>query len=287
MMPPNNNTGGGIMSRASWAQWLGNTETREELISVGASARIAAAFDKQSPAHGDDLPWLWHWCFFQDAAPTQLLAKDGHPLPGSFLPPVHDRPRMWAGGRVRFLSALRVGEPAQRHSEVVRCEEKTGKSGSLVFVTVAHEYHQAGQVCIREEQDIVYKTPAPWVPQEGERPPRGDWDVSVLPSNALLFRYSAVTFNTHRIHYDLNYATETEGYPGLVVHGPLVATLNLTAFVEANPLAIPKAFSFRNIRALIAPERFQTAGRHTETGVARLWAANGTGICQQAEVLFE
>lgn len=275
------------MPDADWQQWLGRTEQCEGQLGIDTVARIAAAFDQPALKAGEELPLLWHWCFFQNPPSTQMLADDGHPLPGNFLPPVHGRPRMWAGGRLEFLHGLRVGEPAVRHSRILRCDEKAGRSGALVFVTVAHEYHQGGQLCLREEQDIVYKAPAPFAHREGERPPGADWSATAHPTQALLFRYSAVTFNSHRIHYDFPYATQTEGYPGLVVHGPLIATLNAAVFVAANPLAVPRQFAFRNVLPLIAPERFQLAGRHDEPGKARLWAANAQGICQAAELYFD
>src|SRR5690606_26165969 len=157
------------------------------------------------------------------------LGRDGHPSRGGFLPPLGERNRMWAGGRVRFHEPLRVGSPAERRSTILNIEEKTGRSGSLLFFTVQHDYVQQGRVCVSEEQDIVYRAPTPPKLEGSAAAGEGQWSVTVEPSSVMLFRYSAVTFNGHRIHYDLEYVTRQEGYPGLVVHGPLIATFMLQA----------------------------------------------------------
>ncbi len=267
--------------------WLGRTQERHDQFSTSHVRRIAATFDVTAPGEGEELPWLWHWCFFDDCVAQSGLGPDGHPALGGFMPPAHGRNRMWAGSRVEFVNPLRVGAHARRHTTIKHIEEKQGRSGSLLFVTLAHEVWQAQQLCLREEQDIVYRQPTPPKVGPGDGLPETDWSETVTPDPVLLFRYSALTFNAHRIHYDWPYVTETEGYPGLVVHGPLTATLNLAAFSRANPLARARHFSFRGVRPLIAPAAFQLSGRHTRNGLAELWASDSNGINQHATIEFD
>jgi itaconyl-CoA hydratase/mesaconyl-C4 CoA hydratase len=157
----------------------------------------------------------------------------------------------------------------------------------LLFVTVRHDYSQDGRLCVREEQDIVYREPNPPKLNSGAAPEPGDWSEIIVPTPTLLFRYSAVTFNGHRIHYDYPYVTETEGYPGLVVHGPMIATFNLRAFIRANPDRHVRHFSYRGLRPLNVPSPFHVGGRIVDAGEAQLWAGNEDGIAQSAHVQFE
>jgi len=214
------------------------------------------------------------------------LGTDGHPARGGFLPPAQDRNRMWAGGRVQWHQPLKVGVPAERVSKVLKVEEKAGRTGALLFVTVRHEYHQAGDIVIEEEQDIVYRQPSPPKLSGSEPAPQAQWRDTVNPTSVLLFRYSAVTFNGHRIHYDHPYVTDVEGYPGLVVHGPLIATEMVAAFTRAHPRARPTHLSYRGLRPLISPTPFQVAGCLTEPGVAQLWAEQDGTLAHQAEMRF-
>jgi itaconyl-CoA hydratase/mesaconyl-C4 CoA hydratase len=269
------------------SQWLGRSLEVHEQLSQNLIQRIAATFDAPIPAAGEELPWLWHWCFFLDPANTSDLGPDGHPALGGFMPPAHGRNRMWAGGRLEFHQPLRVGDAATRRTRIEKITEKKGNSGSLLFVTLLHEYWQKERLCITEEQDIVYREPSAPKLGAGEPVPESHWVEDVLPSTVLLFRYSALTFNAHRIHVDLPYVTEVEGYPNLVVHGPLTATLSLAAFVRANPLARVRRFAFRGLRPLIAPDVFQVGGQHINSGIAELWASNAGGLCQRAEVYFD
>ncbi|WP_421683891.1 transposase [Stutzerimonas urumqiensis] len=269
------------------AAWLGRTEDTHEELSRNLIKRIAATFGEPEPGTGQALPPLWQWCFFQDAVPEAGLGGDGHPARGGFLPPADNRNRMWAGGRLEFIEPLRVGEEATRTSTILKIEEKAGRTGSLLFVTVRHDYSQNGRLAIREEQDIVYREPSPPKTSSGEPMVAGDWREAVTPTPTLLFRYSAVTFNGHRIHYDWPYVTETEGYSGLVVHGPLIATLSLRAFCRANPDARLRRFAYRGLRPLIAPHPFEVGGRIVAPGKAEVWAGDHNGLAQKGEVEFE
>ncbi|MBD1550791.1 FAS1-like dehydratase domain-containing protein [Pseudomonas typographi] len=270
-----------------YAAWLGRTEDAEDYFGQHLIKRIAATFGEPAPADGEPLPLLWHWCFFQDPVPEAQLGSDGHPARGGFLPPADNRNRMWAGGRVEFIAPLKVGAAAQRRSTVLRIDEKQGRTGALLFVTVRHDYSQHGELCMREEQDIVYREPNPPKLSSGEPPAAGGWGETIEPTPTLLFRYSAVTFNGHRIHYDYPYVTGTEGYPGLVVHGPLIATLNLHAFCRAHPARRVRRFGFRGVRPLTLPTPFRVGGQVAEPGTAQLWAGNDQGVAQSAEVTFD
>ena len=274
-------------SPMDFTAWLGRTEEAHDHLSRNLIKRIAATFGEATPADGDALPPLWQWCFFQEPVEESLLGTDGHPARGGFLPPADNRNRMWAGGRVEFIEALKVGAQAHRLSTITHIEEKHGRTGALLFVTVRHDYSQDGQLCIREEQDIVYREPNPPKLHSGDAAETGEWNEVVTPTPTLLFRYSAVTFNGHRIHYDYPYVTGTEGYPGLVVHGPMIATLNLRAFCRAHPEAHLRHFAYRGVRPLNVPTPFTVSGRVTEPGKAQLWAGNQDGVAQSAEVLFD
>ncbi|WP_311970213.1 MaoC family dehydratase N-terminal domain-containing protein [Pseudomonas baltica] len=275
------------MSDPDLSSWIGRQETSQEHFSVNLLKRIAATFGESVPKAGEPLPTLWHWCFFQDPVPESGLGRDGHPARGGFLPPADNRNRMWAGGRLEFFTPLKAGADATRVSTITHIEEKHGRTGALLFVTVRHDYFQQEVLAIREEQDIVYREPTP--PKRGAREPvaSGQWTEQIEPTPVLLFRYSAVTFNGHRIHYDHPYVTDTEGYSGLVVHGPMIATLNLRAFTRANPQANVRRFIYRGVRPLIAPQPFSVGGRIDVPGVAELWASNADGLAQSAQVHFD
>jgi len=270
-----------------FSAWIGRTEEAHDVLSRNLIQRIAATFGEATPADGEPLPPLWQWCFFQDPVPESQLGGDGHPARGGFLPPAANRNRMWAGGRVEFIAPLKVGGQAQRLSTLLNVEEKHGRTGSLLFVTVRHDYSQDGQLCVREEQDIVYREPNPPKLNSGAAPEPGDWSEIIVPTPTLLFRYSAVTFNGHRIHYDYPYVTETEGYPGLVVHGPMIATFSLRSFVRANPDKHVRHFAYRGVRPLNVPTPFHVGGRIVDTDKAQLWAGNEDGVAQSAEVQFD
>lgn len=274
------------MTKPDPTAWIGSTERKADALDPGHAQRVAAALGAPAPAQGEPLPPLWQWAFFISAVDAEGLGLDGHPARGGFLPPADGRNRMWAGGRVTFARPLTVGVPAERVSTVQDVKEKTGRTGALLFVTVRHEYHQEGRLAFHEEQDIVYREPSPPKLTGTEPAPQAQWRDAVEPSPVLLFRYSAVTFNGHRIHYDHPYVTGTEGYPGLVVHGPLIATEMVAAFVRAHPRARLEHLAYRGLRPLIAPTPFHVAGDVSDAGLARLWAEQDGTLAHQAELRF-
>lgn len=275
------------MNQPDQAAWIGRGETMADGLDATAVGRVTATLGGPALKIGDPLPPLWQWAFFISTAPLDGIGPDGHPARGGFLPPAgNDRNRMWAGGRVEFNTPLRVGVPAERRSIVIDVKEKTGRTGSLMFVTVRHEYWQDGAIAISEEQDIVYRQPSPPKLVGTEPAPAAAWRETMHPTPVLLFRYSAVTFNGHRIHYDHPYVTQQEGYPGLVVHGPMIATMMVAAFQRAHPDGRLLNLSYRGLRPLIAPTPFDVAGRVAEPGVAELWAEQGGTLAHQAQLRF-
>ena len=274
------------MSTTDLSAWLGKSQTVIDRMDPGHAARIAVTLGRSIPELGAVLPSLWHWAFFLETVPIAQTGTDGHPARGSFLPPAEKRNRMWAGGRVEFDGGLVVGTDAQKTSTVTAIKEKAGRTGSLLFVTVKHEIVQNGKLVVSEEQDIVYREPSAPKLQGTEPAPESQWKQAVDPSAVLLFRYSAVTFNSHRIHYDYPYVTEKEGYPGLVIHGPLIATLMCQAFAQSHPRATLKHLSYRGLRPLIAPTAFDVAGTVTALGEAKLWAEQDGTLAHQAELRF-
>lgn len=275
------------MSNIDLNAWLGKSQVFHDRMDPGHASRIATTLGEAVPGLGEPLPALWHWAYFLESIPLGMLGSDGHPSRGAFLPPADNRNRMWAGGRVEFLEPLRVGIDAEKKSTVSAIQEKSGRTGSLLFVTVRHEVSQAGKQVISEEQDIVYREPSPPKLVGSEPAPASQWKDRVEPSSVMLFRYSAVTFNGHRIHYDYPYVTETEGYPGLVVHGPLIATLMCQAFRRAHPKATLRHLSYRGLRPLIAPTPFDVAGFISAQGQASLWAEQNGTLAHQGELRFE
>ncbi|MDF0749656.1 MaoC family dehydratase N-terminal domain-containing protein [Marinobacter sp. 71-i] len=267
--------------------WIGKRETCVDALDSALAARIAAMLDRPMPGAGDELSPLWHWAFFQIPVPPSGTGHDGHIAPGGFLPKSDGNTRMWAGGRVEFHKPLVIGRSAERSSTIHSVNEKHGRSGKLLFVTVRHEYHQNGELCLSEEQDIVYKAPAAPRLSLDQPVPDAQWSNRITPSPLLLFRYSAVTFNGHRIHYDKPYTTQEEGYPDLVVQGPLIATLMVQAFTDANPDLTPVRLSYRGLRPLTVNKSFNVEGQIVGQGKAQLWAANEDGPAHQGEIEFK
>lgn len=262
--------------------WVGREETRTETLNEWTVRAMAAALDLDAaPKTGYALPPGWQWLFFNPTARRSGLGVDGHPARGGFLPPIDLPRRMWAGSRVRYLADLPVGAEATRLSQIKKVENKVGKRGSLWFVTVAHTFSSNGTVCIEEEQDIVYReatpvgaaAPAPIETYAEE----AQWSQPVTPDTTLLFRYSALTFNGHRIHYDQAYARNEEGYPDLVVHGPLTATLLQELAVEVGDGRRLARFDFRGVSPLFVGREFRLEGRRADNDSLSLWARGPNG----------
>jgi 3-methylfumaryl-CoA hydratase len=267
---------------AEMGDWVGRTESRTDVISAWPAEALAATLDRKDPAPlpGDPLPAGWHWMFFLEAKPMSELGSDGHPQRGGFLPPIALPRRMWAGGRLEFQRPLRIGDTVSKRSTILKVESKSGKSGSLVFVTVKHEYFTGDVLAISEEQDIVYRDaakPGDPQPKPSAAPAEAAWQRRVDADPVLLFRYSALTFNGHRIHYDRNYATGAEHYPGLVVHGPLQSTLLLDLCRRHEPRPV-KRFEYRASSPLYAGETLSVNGvPGPEAGQVELWTASQGG----------
>ena len=251
------------MSERPLTDWIGARESCAETIAEFPAQAAAAMLDAEPAAlhAGRPLPALWHWFYFLPRAPRSAIDMDGHPKRGGFFPPVTLPRRMFAGARTTFHQPIVLGDAATREGEIVDVREKSGRSGKLVFVTVRYRISQGGTLRVEEEQDIVYKEPGPPVadpeplPAPPEAPP-GAWISDITPDSVLLFRFSALTFNAHRIHYDLPYAREEEGYPGLVVHGPLTAIL-LAGMAEANSGQRISRFVFQGRGPIFAQHQFR------------------------------
>jgi 3-methylfumaryl-CoA hydratase len=266
-------------------EWVGRTETRTDLITVAPMAALSATLDRDDPEPraGDVVPPLWHWLYFLPRDRRSNLAADGHAHRGGFLPPVPLPRRMWAGDRIEFYRPLRVGETVTRTSRILDVKQKEGRTGPLVFVVVRHEIGDA----LAEEHDIVYREapkPGEVAPTPPAAPAGSHWERIIEPDDVLLFRYSALTFNGHRIHYDRRYATELEGYPGLIVHGPLIATLLVDLLRWYVPDARISKFTFRAVSPLFDTAAFTVCGRPEDNEkTVRLWARNaGGGLAMDA-----
>lgn len=259
--------------------WVGKTAESHDTLVLEQAMRMAALLDDEShPSEGDELPHLWHWAYFAPHARQSHIDVDGHPVRGGFLPPVPLPRRMWAGSRVRFVAPLRIGQAVSRSSEILSVEPKAGKQGNLVFVTVRHTTSTQDGLAIDEEQDIVYRESASTaMPAPGQEARESEWSESLTPDAVMLFRYSAITYNAHRIHYDLPYTKEVESYPGLVVQGPMTATLLLRAFMR-NTGKRPETFRFRGQSPLFADHPVRLCGRvAADTGAYDLWAEGPGG----------
>ncbi|PPR22011.1 MAG: Mesaconyl-C(4)-CoA hydratase [Alphaproteobacteria bacterium MarineAlpha10_Bin2] len=280
-------------TESKFDDWIGNAREQRERIDTALTAGMSAALDRDDAPtkDGDPLPPCWHWMFFRDATVQSKLGTDGLPARGALMPPVPLPRRMWAASQIRFLAPLRLGEMALKRSEIASITEKSGKSGRLVFVNLRHTVlNAADEVAIEEEQNIVYTE----APKSGAMPPprpapeEAAWRRELRPDPVMLFRYSALTFNPHRIHYDQPYCTQEEGYPGLVVHGPLIATLMVDLCRRSRPDAEIKEFSFRALSPLFVDHAMTLGGAPSDEGSsAAVWAANDQGgLASQGEVKF-
>jgi len=279
--------------------WVGKSETMHDRMTENPARAMAALLDHSGlPVEGDLLPPLWHWLYFLPITKQSELGPDGHAKRGGFLPPVPLPRRMWAGGSLSFEAPIHLGDHLTRTSTIQSVTSKAGRSGELVFVTVEHRLHREQTLCLTEIHDIVYRAspspllvPAPPLAAQSwiDTGPHACavWHKDVVPDDVLLFRYSALTFNAHRIHYDRKYATQTEGYPGLVVHGPLLASLLVDLLRQHTNKSI-KRFAFKAMRPVFEctdqrsfrlNAQMQTAATH-----CRLWVQDRDGwLAMQAE----
>ncbi len=266
--------------------WIGRSETLEDIATATPYAALSATLDRPDttrPVPGTPLPCLWHWLYFLPIHAQSEIGPDGHARRGGFLPPVSLPRRMWAGSDFEFHEPLCVGDALTRTSTIVDVREKTGRTGSLVFVKVRHELRRNGSadVALTEHHNIVYRAaPAPGdvAPPPQAAPGEFAWERRIVADDVLLFRYSALTFNGHRIHYDRKYVTEVEGYPGLIVHGPLIATLLMDLLRRHMPGATVRRFEFKAVRPTFDVNPFSIHGQPSADGRSvRLWGCDHEG----------
>lgn len=260
-------------------EWIGRSDVSSEVLSSNLVSRFNAMLGQDgSAAEGDSAPLLIHFCLSPPHGRGVSLGEDGHPTRGGFLPPVPLPRRMWAGGALDFHHPLRIGQYVERRSTIKDVQLKSGRSGDLVLVTVEHQIMADGTRAITERQDIVYRDApeAEAKPAEPVAAPAGEAQRTIPLPPTLLFRYSALTYNGHRIHYDLPYARDVEGYPGLVLHGPLQATY-LAQLAANQSGASLKSFSFRSLSPLFDTVPLVLHAAPAENGTMRLWTSRPNG----------
>jgi len=260
-------------------QWIGRTTEASDIVTAQLVKGLRATLFQEigEPKPGDAAPFTAHWCLAQPVFPMSQLSQDGHPTRGGFLPPVPLPRRMWAGGQLEFFDTLRVGDESTRSSRISDITMKTGSSGVLCFVSVEHEVTTPRGIAIRERQDIVYRDvssgqPAPQAKPPAPVPPAQHRE-SHMADPVLLFRYSALTFNGHRIHYDRDYVTKVEGYPGLIFHGPLQVSFIVELAARLRDGKPPRKFSYRGLQPLFEGSEFSINANQTADGM-ELWTAN-------------
>ncbi|GAB35115.1 FAS1-like dehydratase domain-containing protein [Gordonia otitidis] len=247
--------------------WTPQPVVQHDELDPAQATRLAATLDlTETYSAGSQLPMTWQWVYFSEWPRSSELGADGHPSDGHFLPPIPDRRRMFAGSSMRMTRPLRLGEPAQKRSSLESVTEKHGRTGDMLFVTVRNEYSQDGEVVLIEDQDLVYRSDSgasrPFTREvEQLGPTDAPWTAEPTPTTPLLFRYSALTSNAHRIHYDQPYVTEVEGYPDLVVHGPLLATYLAELVRSRSGGRSLRAFDFRLRKPLFLGDAFRAEGR--------------------------
>jgi 3-methylfumaryl-CoA hydratase len=262
-------------------QWIGRTSEASDIVTAQLVKGLRATLFMEigAPKLGDAAPWTVHWCLGQPVFPMSELGPDGHPTRGGFLPPVPLPRRMWAGGELEFFEPLRVGDEMTRSSRISDVTMKTGSTGTLCFVSVEHLIKTPRGTAIRERHDIVYRdissTQAP-APAKPSAPPAAQHRESHMADSVLLFRYSALTFNGHRIHYDRDYVTKVEGYPGLIFHGPMQAAFLVEFAAKLHGGTAPKKFTYRGVQPLFEGSEFSVNANDTGNGMD-LWTANSDG----------
>ncbi|MBR1178876.1 MaoC family dehydratase N-terminal domain-containing protein [Bradyrhizobium sp. KB893862 SZCCT0404] len=262
-------------------QWIGRSTEATDIVTAQLVKGLRATLFQEvgEPQKGDAAPFTVHWCLAQPVFPMSMLGPDGHPTRGGFLPPVPLPRRMWAGGEIEFLQPLQVGDESTRTSRIADVQIKTGSTGTLCFVSVEHSISSPRGTAIRERQDIVYRemtSSAPATAKAPPPPPKAQHRESHVSDPVLLFRYSALTFNGHRIHYDRDYVTKVEGYPGLIFHGPLQAAFIIEMAAKLHGGTAPKKFTYRGVQPLFEGTEFSINANETEAGM-ELWTANAEG----------
>lgn len=262
-----------------YQDWVGKRTVDRQVAEMWPLRGLAAVLDKPFTARvGDPIPRLGHWCYFAPTVPQSQIGPDGHPARGDFIPPLPQPRRMWAASDIAFSAPIRFGDTVEKTAEIASLTAKEGGTGTLVFLEIRHTYTVDDTPCVTETQTIVYRDP----PASGEapaaKPAPADptWSVGVDTDPTRLFRYSAVTFNAHRIHFDRPYTTDEEGYPGVIVQGQFIATMLLEAFEAAHPGAPVRRFGFRALKPIFSGERFWAEGRVSDDG-PRLWARGADG----------
>jgi 3-methylfumaryl-CoA hydratase len=268
------------MSGGRFDGWIGRTESVADVAVPGPLERLSALLDHKNPPWPQrEVPPLAHWLYFLPCAPQSQIGPDGHPRRGDFLPPIDPPRRMWAGSRVSFLRPLPIGAAVLRRSAIASVTEKSRGGGPMTLVTIRHEISAEGTLAIVEEQDIVYRnvgSPASRPSREAGQPMRAAASREIVLDSIALFRFSALTFNAHRIHYDREYARNVEGYPGLVVQGPFTATLLMDHFLGTNTVARIGTVAIRALRPLFADAPFQLCLAQDGDRV-KLWALDPSG----------
>ena len=277
------------MDKVNLLDWVGRSETLEDTATPTPFAALSATLDwpatitNARPAPGTPLPPLCHWLYFLPIPQQSEIGADGHPRRGGFLPPVALPRRMWAGSDFEFHDPLQIGDALARTSIIVDVKEKSGRTGNLIFVRVKHEIRRNGMpaVALTEHHNIVYRDaakPDDVAPPPVAAPAEFAWRREIKADDVLLFRYSALTFNGHRIHYDRKYVTEVEGYPGLIVHGPLIATLLMDLLRREQPEARVRRFEFKAVRPIFDINPFAVHGQPSADGkTVRLWGRDHAG----------
>ncbi|MEO0369583.1 MAG: MaoC family dehydratase N-terminal domain-containing protein [Pseudomonadota bacterium] len=258
--------------------WIGNNQTQVEVINLRQAELLAVTLNQPVPKSGDSLPACWHWAWFNEALPASELGRDGHAMRGGFLPPVPLPRRMWAGGSLSFLAPIIIGAEITKVSTIESIKHRTGKSGELCIVTIGHRLFDGNELCIDEKQNLVFREdPSPDVAPPATIAPPDSHDITetLSPNPVMMFRYSALTFNGHRIHYDVDYAREVEGYPDIVFHAPLTATslCNLASYLlEDEPV---KHFEYRATAPLFCNAPVKLSAKKDDCGVTA-WAQTPT-----------
>jgi 3-methylfumaryl-CoA hydratase len=271
------------MADGAWQDWVGRSQTLRDTVAAFPARALALTLNHangQALTEGDALPAIWTWMNFLPLSLMSEVAPDGHPRRGGFLPPIDLPRRMWAGSRCAFEAPVRIGDSIERTSTITKIVEKSGAAGPMVLLTMAHEVRANGVVAMREEQDLAFIAIAErFTPPAPVPLPPCDWREAIAIDPVMLFRFSALTFNGHRIHYDRSYATEVERYPGLVVHGPLQAILLFDAALRRGPKgARPAHLQFRGMRPLFDFDAITLNGRTDENGELHLYTANGEDL---------